>query len=406
MSLKIACLVTLALFSSAVFCQESLDAKDRAFLELIRSRGDANAVKPVAPAISGAMDEERGWVMDGKSKADAEGMSAHQKHEFSQKPSSQDFLEAAQLAGNDKKFDVEAFQAGGDSKSSTDDYTTYVFVSLGMPERVMKALMNQAAGDANTVLVLRGWKPPHFNQMIRKLNALHDTADVNVIIEPRLFKLYQIDRVPVVLHKTRKFGWQRITGEISIEGAQRELEGGKKKAIAGDAYAIAEPDVLEEIQKRMESYDWDKALAQVKEKIRNYDQRFDLPTAEKDETYDVDLTITVKQDITREEGQIVVPAGTQVNPLSFLTVPTKFIFFDPDSEQQIAQAKKWASSYGDTLVIATHLVDPAGGPTISDKIGQPVYPLNSQLAQRFALKAVPSMAWQYGDLLRVEVKKP
>lgn len=99
------------------------------------------------------------------------------------------------------------------------DIKTIVFVSLGIPEKVLKQLYKQADGRQDVVMVFRGWKTPHMSKLVNKIVEMTDGGTVNTMIDPRFFRTYHVDSVPVVLHKTKKYGWRRAIGEFSLVGA-------------------------------------------------------------------------------------------------------------------------------------------------------------------------------------------
>lgn len=284
-----------------------------------------------------------------------------------------------------------------------------VFISLGMPEDVLRSYFEQAAGRDDIVFVVRGWKPPHFTPLLRKLISLMPSEEeqANVIIDPNLYRQYQVKQVPMFLAQDKQGDWRRLYGEISLEGAEDEIQRGHYQRQVGQTYAVVEPDILEEIQARAEAYDWDGAVEGAKQRLASYRPGHDLPAAEKDEVYYVDPTITLNQDIYSPEGdQLIAPAGAKVNPLDTVMLERAYIVFDPEARSQKDIVRQWLQARPRSMLIATRYPQgEVGRPAISEELKTDVYTLNEQIVERFALKATPALIEQEGNLLRITVKR-
>lgn len=319
---------------------------------------------------------------------------------------------AAALAEESRQKALDLFPKPPDPVA---DVTTYVFVSLGMPESVLKKLFQQAKDRKDVAFVLRGWTPPNFTQMgLKVISLMPDKTrndQVNVIVDPLLFRGYHIDRAPVFLHHSKRHGWRRLSGEISLDGAIEQIEKGRYNQVVGNLYAIKEPDILEVIEQRMAEVNWDGVMKSAHNRAINLMPQYELPVAERDDSRLVDLTIRLSADITDHEGRIVAPSGTAVNPLDYVALPEPILVFDPSVERQM----KWirselAARKGgiDPLVLATHLPAPdeKTGKSISDDFGGiQVYPLNAELVTRLQIRSTPSVIEQEGVFLRVKEKR-
>ena len=105
-----------------------------------------------------------------------------------------------------------------------------VFVSLSMPEHVLKALARQAK-DARAVMVLRGLKGGSWQETWKTLAALNQGIGVEWIIHPEGFKQFKVAKVPsIVLADGRTASvmedgcaeaasYAALTGDVSIEQA-------------------------------------------------------------------------------------------------------------------------------------------------------------------------------------------
>ena len=91
---------------------------------------------------------------------------------------------------------------------------TLVFVSLGLPEAVLKQLALEAAQNKSR-LVIRGL----VNNSFKETQARLETLNISVEIDPTLFDLFEVKRVPTFVRCKKS-----SQGEILKEGHDR-LEG-------------------------------------------------------------------------------------------------------------------------------------------------------------------------------------
>ena len=97
--------------------------------------------------------------------------------------------------------------------------------------------------------------------------------------------------------------------------------------------------------------------------------------------------------------------GETVNPFDYMTVQTRYVFFDANSPAQRGVARQWMKQYPYTTLISTVPVeDRAGRAAMLKEMGQPVHEINPALINRFSLRQVPAVAYQEGRMLRVDVR--
>lgn len=291
---------------------------------------------------------------------------------------------------------------------------TVVFISLSMPKQTIKTLFQQARGRADVLFLVRGWTPPHFTIVTQTLKQLMVDAggmDINVAIDPYPFRSYHIKQVPVFLHERKGGDWRRVTGEIGLDRAIDEIERGNFNRTLGATYKIAEPDIVEEIQKRGAAFDWDKEKARIAERYAtNMDGSkplVNLPRVEVSREFYVDPSITLLEDVTDINGKVLAPKGMSINPFATVTFSKSFIAFNPDDAKQLALAQRWAKEFAPVMLLATHLPTPVKNkPTLAQLMGQSVYPLSPELIDRMGIVAVPSLIRQQGMALRINEQKP
>lgn len=107
-----------------------------------------------------------------------------------------------------------------------------IFISFSMPNNLIKEYIQQAK-DTGGVLVLRGMIDKSISKTAIKLNDINNKQGVNAIIDPNLFKLYNIKRVPafvvagyenypcVACKQTPIY--DKITGSVTLEYALEQI---------------------------------------------------------------------------------------------------------------------------------------------------------------------------------------
>ena len=99
-----------------------------------------------------------------------------------------------------------------------------VFVSLTMPEHVIKTLARQAK-EASAVMVLRGLKGGSWQETWKTLAALNQGIGAEWIIHPEGFKQFKVARVPTLVLADGR------TASVMEDGC---AEAGSYAALAGD----------------------------------------------------------------------------------------------------------------------------------------------------------------------------
>lgn len=176
--------------------------------------------------------------------------------------------------------------------------------------------------------------------------------------------------------------------------------------MVGPIYAISEPDMLQTIHKRLETMAKDGELARIernaKARYKAYAERpvgVHLPRATKTRVHYVDPTLTVPYDVKDDQGRVLVPAGTRINPLDYITLPTRLMFFDGDDPLQVSWAHATLKKYPSrTKPILT------SGPVISlmRRWRMRLYfDQRGQLAGQFKIRSVPAVVSQDGKRLKV-----
>ena len=184
--------------------------------------------------------------------------------------------------------------------------------------------------------------------------------------------------------------------------------GAKDLGIHGQVFEIAERDILEEIEEKLNRLHKDGALEDIQKKhTAQARQAVERPKAVegishalKSRTWFHDPSLMISKDIKDHKGRLVARAGTLINPLKHVPFRRHFVFIDGDKKEQIIWLKNTYSMKDQSLKVI--LVK--GAPlALSEDLKMPVYfDQGGKLTQHFKIKAVPAVVRQEGLKLRVE----
>lgn len=289
----------------------------------------------------------------------------------------------------------------------------YIFISQSMPVAEIKAAF-QMSVDTGAIIVLRG---------VRKDQSVDDLmyfmhehiADKDhppiVAINPAVFKEFGVESAPVTIvrHNGKTV---RTKGIIDIDYLLNQIVEGKREgelAPVGPSYELAEEDILLEIKRRIEAIDWEKEKQGAVDRMwtNGHWKPIPLPTQEKSTIRQYDPTVVYNEDVIGSDNQVVIRAGTRINPLDHVPLQGHIIVFDGTDKKQMAQVKKWMKDHPKVMnfmLIANNMeVEKAmaGWIEMSNYFGQPVTLANSYLLQRFDVRAVPFIAYSTGNKLTI-----
>ena len=182
--------------------------------------------------------------------------------------------------------------------------------------------------------------------------------------------------------------------------------------VRGETFPVTEPDLFEEIARKfavMEaSGEVDAVNAKLKERAIAAAERpkrvGGIKATTEPRAYHFDPTITLKEDITTLDGQLIGRAGQRFNPLDYTPMRQRMIFFDGDVEAHVV----WAEA---ELVEGQGLVSPIliGGPVLDLTRAwerQVYFDQGGKLMGRFGITQVPARVSRDGDLLLIEEVTP
>ena len=177
----------------------------------------------------------------------------------------------------------------------------------------------------------------------------------------------------------------------------------KDLGVRGMTWAVAEPDLLEQIEARLLEMERSGELARLERQARaNARRKLEEPDpvpgiapATRERVRLWDPAITVARDIRTPDGTLIAAAGTRVNPLERTTLARDLLFVDGRREAEIA----WALAHERP----SKIVLLAGRPLdLMRRHRRPFFfDTGGRLAARFGIGFTPSLVEQAGTRLRI-----
>ena len=168
---------------------------------------------------------------------------------------------------------------------------------------------------------------------------------------------------------------------------------------AGPVYTIVEPDVRNEIKQEV-AQRWKQQKDKYQEKIHNYQPKNlqQLPRAESDRSFTVDMTYTLDRDLTDRDGKVLYPKGYRFNPLDYMSLTIGLVVIDGSNPDQIKWFKESPYSSNHRMKL---LLSGGYAQSLVIDLKRAVYYLDKEVADRFQLAAVPCAAVQQDKHIQV-----
>ena len=281
----------------------------------------------------------------------------------------------------------------------------WIFVSMGMPMHELKAAAEQASAT-KSLLVFRGVdKGGDTGTITRKLYEI--VKDINpvpgAVIDPTLFTRFNVQAVPTMI-ETNADGETRIArGLPGFSWMSKQDVGDLGQR--GPAYGIAEPDMIEEMQRRMAEFNWEKEKQHAIDNFWAHQKdSVTLPVAEKNSERHIDIAVVSTQDIFHPDGRLIFKKGQTINPQAMMPMRHAYILFDATNKKQVEIAKK----VGDEMLVKNKPVVYLFSKMNIDKgwehynqttelMNAPLYKLNQTIVDRFKIQALQSVVEGHGN---------
>jgi conjugal transfer pilus assembly protein TraW len=217
----------------------------------------------------------------------------------------------------------------------------WIFVSMGMPTQELKAAAEEAAAT-KSLLVFRGVeKGGDTGTITRRLyDVVKGVKPVpGAVIDPTLFTRFNVQAVPTMIETNGDGETRTSRGLPGFDWMSKRDAGDLGQR--GPVFGIAEPDMIEEMQRRMAEFDWAKEKQHAIDNFWAHQKdSVILPAAEKNSERRIDTSIVSTQDIFHPDGRLIFKKGQTINPQAIMPMRHVYILFDATNKIQVEIAKK------------------------------------------------------------------
>lgn len=290
-----------------------------------------------------------------------------------------------------------------------------MFISFSLGDSVLKGIFEEASGQDDVLLVLRGPKPKQkLPGLFADLKVLLKDIDPvpNIVIDPARFQKWGVATVPEIVVEEQGRATLRVKGVTSLSWLKSRQDAGRQGDLGrfGEVYEIAEIDLLEEIKKRLAAMDWPQKQQQALARFWEKRQFEVLPAAQENRDRSIDLTVTAPRDVIAPNGNLIIRAGQSVNPFDKLAFGLCLIVFDATQKVQVDTVRQLScrDKKARVMYLATELPRQDGWEglkTLEITLNAPVYLLTSDVRQRFQLQKVPALVEQSGKRVLVRERE-
>lgn len=296
---------------------------------------------------------------------------------------------------------------------------TLVFISMSMPKPEIRNILANIWSHPDlrdeAVVVVRGWQPKALGlpELVQALGDLQPSLQhqVNIAVDPILYETYDVQRVPAVARRNASGQWHLLFGNHELPSvAVKTLDEGKDWGkTRGQTWAIAEPDIIATLKKRMAAYNWAEHAKQATAHFFSQlpTQAPALPESRKPLTFFHSPAVMVSHDIKLPDGRVVAKAGQVLNPLLDTSMPWsawRAIVFNAQVPWEVRRAKAWAADYPTARLMMTNPPNTEDGYVALEKsFGRPVFVASPLVTQRLGITYSPALAWPVGPQLQIQV---
>lgn len=337
---------------------------------------------------------------------------ARDAHEYSQK------IIDGSLKSQREMFDTAALAAKGTLGQNSPAIAstgrqTLIFVSWSMGDSNIKSLIQSLQDEEHVGLVFRGIPDGvKLADAMRKLSlfASYGNGNVALLLDPPKFQKYNVTVVPTMVVESDDKLVISVRGVTSPEYLKSALKDGKKGDIGIDGATrdIAERDLIEVMKERASKLDFEKIKSGAIKRFWDKQNTYPLPPAPKDERRTIDPTVVAAIDMRDINGNLIMPAGTRVNPLDRMPFTQRLVVFDPNSKRQIDFARSQILAFGAKQRVTLIATAPDRSRAseqiqeLSDLMGASVHLLAADVQDRFKLRFAPSVVTAEGRVFVVQ----
>ena len=182
--------------------------------------------------------------------------------------------------------------------------------------------------------------------------------------------------------------------------------------VYGEIYPITEEDLQEQIQRRLGEMRASGELDRLEEEfVDRAKAKIVRPTPVPGISHTIEPRVwtydpswTAPQNITDQEGRLIIAAGQTVNPLDVTAMRTPLLLIDGDDAPQV----EWATRQSASTPWGVKIILVNGAPfELEQELQEPVYfDQEGLITEKFGIAHVPAKISQEGRMLRVEEVTP
>ena len=291
-----------------------------------------------------------------------------------------------------------------------------IFASFSLPDATLKSLLLQAT-EQDVALVLRGVPKGSTvpGTVARLKRLLPADAIPNVMLDPTLFRRFAVERVPTFA-LARSPGQKPVNarGAVTSEWVRRMAAsvqtGHEDLGRRAEDYAIAEIDLIEEMQQRLALVDFEARRREAIEQFwaKHGGNFVELPDAKERRELRIDPLVRVTEDVEDADGSVLVSAGQTFTQLTWVPLSKTIIVFRGTDPRQVSKAQELArdarSGGRGVILLTTAIQTDRGWQHLSElerALSGAVYLLPQSLVERFHLARVPATVVSRGQRLLV-----
>ena len=299
--------------------------------------------------------------------------------------------------------------------TATPEYRWTLLVSRSLGEETLRAIAATAATEG-VRMVFRGVAEGEpLMTFVREIHGyIRDLDPVPTIeLDPRPFREAAAQSVPLLVLTGPEGEIARVAGITSARWLKTQVERGQRGdlGVRGPIREIAEPDMIEEIQRRVAQLDLEGMKTRAKASYWKRARFEHLERAFEPRERRIDPSIQINDDLLHPDGRVIARAGEVRNPLALAPFDLRLVVFDGTDPEQVAAAAKLGAMPGPltTLYLSTRFDRDAGWEgynRIEDRLDEPVYLLTPDLRNRFQLERVPATVVADGERFVVREHPP
>ncbi len=185
---------------------------------------------------------------------------------------------------------------------------------------------------------------------------------------------------------------------------------GANLGVYGQVFPIAEPDFLDFIHQRLEELQQSGQIAQMENNFKANVIAHTLrptpisgiTTINSNQILYYDPTFTLPQDITDNQGNLIAPKGTKINPLAKITFNEALIFIDADDPLQVKMAKSASDYYLYQGKLVKIILVEGDMRAAGNALGRVYFDQDGVITRKLGIAHVPAVVTQEGLKLRID----